>query len=158
MVILLMRDSVEIEPTYRDLIKELKEKKIRLSYQRVKILDYLNQHRTHPTADEIYTGLIAEIPSLSKTTVYNSLNSLVKANLIQELTIEDNENRYDIVTETHGHFKCEECGRIYDFKVELDSFNPEELKDFQINQKGVYFKGICKKCLETNQKNLQNEE
>jgi hypothetical protein len=31
MVILLMRDSVEIEPTYRDLIKELKEKKIRVS-------------------------------------------------------------------------------------------------------------------------------
>lgn len=149
---------METEPAYRDLVKELKEKKIRLSYQRVKILDYLNRNRTHPTADEIYTGLIAEIPSLSKTTVYNSLNSLVKANLVQELTIEDNENRYDIVTETHGHFKCEKCGRIYDFTVGLDSFNPEELKGFQINQKSVYFKGICKKCLETNQKIQQNEE
>ena len=103
---------METEPAYRDLVKELKEKKIRLSYQRVKILDYLNRNRTHPTADEIYTGLIAEIPSLSKTTVYNSLNSLVKANLVQELTIEDNENRYDIVTETHGHFKCEKCGTL----------------------------------------------
>ena len=138
---------METEPSYRDLVKELKEKKIRLSYQRVKILDYLNRNRTHPTADEIYTGLIAEIPSLSKTTVYNSLNSLVKANLVQELTIEDNENRYDIVTETHGHFKCEKCGKIYDFKVGLDSFNPEELKVFKSIKKVSISKGSVKNAL-----------
>ena len=43
------------------------------SVQRIAIMDYLIKHRTHPTVDEVYTALSDEIPTLSKTTVYNTL-------------------------------------------------------------------------------------
>lgn len=131
---------------YNDLLIELKNKKIRLSHQRLKVLEYLTQNYTHPTADQIYNGLHHEIPTLSKTTVYNTLNSLVEAGLVRVINIEDNETRYDIDISNHGHFKCESCRKIYDFNIDIDSFNTHELEDFEINDKNVYFKGICSQC------------
>lgn len=127
--------------------KELKKKNINLSYQRLKVLDFLVHNRIHPTADQIFTSLQNDIPTLSKTTVYNTLRILMKAGLVKVITIEDNETRYDINVENHGHFKCESCGKIHDFYVDIDSLKAGGLDDFRINDKHVYFKGICPGCL-----------
>jgi len=129
-----------------ELAKELKEKNIRLSHQRLKVLEYLNDHLIHPTVDQIYTGLHREIPSLSKTTIYSTLSALAEAGLVRVITIEDNETRYDIRTENHGHFKCESCGKIYDFTADPDSLQAGELENFDIRDKNVYFKGLCPDC------------
>jgi len=133
--------------SYDDLTNELKIKNIRLSHQRLKVLEYLTSHKIHPTVDQIYTGLHEEIPSLSKTTVYSTLNTLADAGMIRVINIEDNEIRYDITVEDHGHFKCESCGAIYDFKTDLDSLDASDLKNFKIRDKNVYFKGTCPMCL-----------
>lgn len=131
---------------YEDLLSELKNKNIRLSHQRLKVLEYLTQNYNHPTADQIYNGLHDEVPTLSKTTVYNTLNSLAEAGLVRVINIEDNETRYDVVTHNHGHFKCQQCKKIYDFQINIDSAEVSGLDDFVINEKSVYFKGICPQC------------
>lgn len=131
---------------FEELTQELKNKNIRLSHHRLKVLEFLNDNRIHPTVDQIYIELHKELPTLSKTTVYNSLNALVDAGLVKVITIEDNETRYDIVTDNHGHFKCESCGKIYDFEINLSDFTSKNLNDFKINNKDVYFKGICPDC------------
>ena len=46
---------------------------IKPSIQRLAVMGYLLEHRTHPAVDEIYNALKAEVPTLSKTTVYNTL-------------------------------------------------------------------------------------
>lgn len=140
-----------MKTAFEDLSIKLKNKNIRLSHQRLKVLEYVANHRCHPTVDQIYSDLHNEIPTLSKTTVYNTLNTLIEAGLVKLITIEDNETRYDIVTENHGHFKCESCGTIYDFEINIDSFSSKDLNGFRIDNKDVYFKGICPKC--TNQNN-----
>lgn len=84
---------------------------------------------------------------MSKSTVYNTLTSFMEAQLVRVITIEENETRYDIITHNHGHFKCDSCGAIYDFKINIDDFTAGELSGFQIYDKNVYFKGICPKCL-----------
>mgnify|MGYP001259209617 CR=1 FL=1 len=131
--------------------EELKEKlnitNIYLSHQRLKVLEYLVQNHCHPTVDQIFTDLQKDIPTLSKTTVYNTLRILVKSGLVRVITIEDNETRYDIVTENHGHFKCESCGTIFDFPIDIDSLVTGDLSKFKINDKNVYFKGLCPRCL-----------
>lgn len=99
------------------------------------------------TVDRIFTDLQKDIPTLSKTTVYNTLWILVEAGLVRVITIEDNETRYDIEVENHGHFKCESCGTIYDFRIDINSLNPGDLNNFKISDKNVYFKGICPRCL-----------
>jgi Fe2+ or Zn2+ uptake regulation protein len=63
------------------------------------------------------------------------------------ITIEENETRYDADTSIHGHFKCENCGKIYDFKVSFPQVDKNELKEFKIYEKQVYYKGKCKDCL-----------
>lgn len=136
-----MKDSLE------DLKKELQKKDIQLSYQRLKVLEYLVQNQCHPTVDRIFTDLQKDIPTLSKTTVYNTLRILAEAGLIRAITIEDNETRYDIVVENHGHFKCESCGEIYNFSIDMDLLSSEDLNDFKIHDKKIYFKGICPRCI-----------
>lgn len=122
---------------------------IKPSYQRIKIFEYLMNTKEHPTVDTIYRSLVGDIPTLSKTTVYNTLNLFVENNIALLITIEENETRYDADISLHGHFKCEKCGRVADFSVAMETVNVEALAGFQINQKHVYFKGICDRCLET---------
>ena len=126
----------------------LTEKDMKPSYQRIKILQYLISKRNHPTVDKIFNDLIKEIPTLSKATVYNTLDLFKKKNLARVVTIEDNETRFDAKVVNHGHFKCESCGSIYDFEINIDSFSTDLLEHFKINEKNVYFKGICPGCLE----------
>lgn len=132
-----------IENTAEHLIKN----DIRPSFQRIKILDYLINNQNHPTVDQIYQEVVKEIPTLSKTTVYNTLTRFVEAKILKGLHIEENEIRYDLILFNHGHFKCKQCGEIYDFPIDIDQFQSDQLKTFKIEEKGVYFKGICPQCL-----------
>lgn len=136
-----------MKPSLEYLRQELKAGNIHLSHQRLKILEYLAQNQCHPTVDQIFTNLQREISTLSRTTVYNTLRVLAEAGLVRMVAIEDNEIRYDIVTENHGHFKCESCGEIYDFGIDTNALVSKDLDRFKIHDKSVYFKGVCPKCL-----------
>lgn len=136
-----------MKKTLEELSNELKKNNIRLTHQRLKVLEYLSNSTKHPTVEEIYKELKQEVPSLSKTTIYNTLNYLAELNLVKVLAIDDNEAHFDAVTETHGHFKCDSCGEIYDFDIQMDSCSTENLDNFKINEKVVYFKGTCPGCL-----------
>lgn len=126
----------------------LKSHDIKPSFQRMKIFEYLITHRNHPTVEMIYKTLVKEIPTLSKTTVYNTLNLFVDKKIAIVIVIEENETRYDADMEIHGHFKCEECSAVYDIDVEAEKIQIKSLDNFQINEHHLYFKGICDKCLE----------
>jgi Fe2+ or Zn2+ uptake regulation protein len=128
----------------------LQQNKIKPSYHRIRILEYLISGKNHPTVDEIYTALVKEVPTLSKTTVYNTLNLLMDASLVKAITIEDNETRYDAVVTNHGHFKCTECSQIFDFAIDVDKVIVPDLRKFQVDQKNVYYQGICPTCLDKN--------
>lgn len=125
----------------------LKENGIKPSIQRIKIFQYLLDNHIHPTVDDIYQSLSSEIPTLSKTTVYNTLNIFVENNIAKEVIIEENEVRYDVIGDTHGHFKCKECGEITDFDIDLTKLELEELGNVEIEETHFYLKGICSKCL-----------
>jgi Fur family peroxide stress response transcriptional regulator len=142
-----MREGSYVKFLLKDLSAELKNRKIHPSYQRIKVLEYFNKNQCHPTVDQIFKDLKSEIPTLSKSTIYNTLNLFLKSRLIREINIEDNEIRYDIITKNHGHFKCENCGKIFNFSIDFNSFKTEELSGFKITDKNLYFKGICPNCL-----------
>ncbi len=125
----------------------LKTHEIKPSYQRMKIFEYLIVNRNHPTVDTIYQALIKEIPTLSKTTVYNTLNLFVEKKIVTVIVIEENETRYDADVSIHGHFKCQQCGEVYDINIRMDGIDISTLDNFQINEHHLYFKGICEKCL-----------
>lgn len=124
----------------------LKNNGIKPSYQRIKIFQYLAEYKNHPTVDMIHKALCTEIPTLSKTTVYNTLNLFIEKKIVNVIVIEENETRYDSVMAVHGHFKCEKCGKIFDIDINSDTVNKKQLKDFEVKEQHYYFKGICKEC------------
>ena len=122
----------------------LKSKNIRPSVIRIMIFDYLFNNRTHPTVDEIYSGLVKNVPTLSKTTVYNTLKLFVESSITKSITIEGFQTRYDADTAMHGHILCKHCGKVYDFNS--DKVSDNELEGFTISTKEVYYSGICRNC------------
>lgn len=128
--------------------EQLIKNNIKPSYQRIKILSYVANKLNHPTVEQIFNELVDELPTLSKTTVYNSINLFIKAGIVKPVNIEDHEVRYDYNLTHHGHFKCIKCGNIYDFPVEIDLYATDYLTGFEIHEKNVYCKGYCNQCLD----------
>ena len=133
-------------------VQELQENGINPSHQRVMILKYLVENQCHPTVEQIFSALRSSIPTLSKVTVYNTLDLFIEAKLVRTLAIEEKETRYDIVMQNHGHFKCSSCGKIYNFAVDIDRFLTDDLHGFQIAEKNVHFHGICPACIASEHK------
>lgn len=133
--------------TIEFLTDELLKKGIRPSYQRIRVLEYLHEKKGHPTVDEIFLFLSSEIPSLSKATIYNTLHTFVEVGLARTIGIDGDEMRYDITLTNHGHFKCDVCGTITNFAIDIDRYPAHELDQFEIKDKNVYFNGICPNCL-----------
>lgn len=131
-----------------DLAARLVQHGIRPSTQRMRIFAYLTASKDHPTADDVFQALLPEIPSLSKTTVYNTLSLFVREHLARQLSIEDGEARYDGDTSMHGHFRCVHCGAVCDFTVDMEHLSVRGLDDCVVQTKDVFFQGICKRCLE----------
>ncbi|MDH8677878.1 Fur family transcriptional regulator [Fusibacter bizertensis] len=126
----------------------LKTNGIKPSYQRIKIYEYLMQNKDHPTVESIYNALNGQIPTLSKTTVYNTLKIFIDRGIAMAITIDDNEVRFDAFVETHGHFKCQHCHQVYDFNVNFEGAVGDQLDDFDILEQQMFFYGICKNCRE----------
>ncbi len=132
------------------IIRMLQDARVRPSIHRMTVLSYVANRRTHPTAEEIFNAITAEFPTVSKTTVYNSLHTLVEAGLLRELEIESASTRYDLARQTpHSHFRCKCCGKIFDMSL------PEQLDSvvapgFKVDTADLYFNGLCPECAENN--------
>ena len=123
------------------------DKQIKPTYQRIKILEYLDKNSTHPTVDKIYAALFKKVPTLSKTTVYNTLDVLRKHGLVDVLTITGSEVRYEYIHRPHHHFYCRECKKIIDIDVNCVYQDMEYIKGHKVEQIHGYFKGVCMDCL-----------
>lgn len=117
---------------------------IRPSITRLEIMGYLISVRTHPTVEEIYEHLISKIPTLSKTTVYNTLKLFSEEGIIKLLTIDGNQVRADGFNDVHGHFMCTNCRKLFDFP--LEELTKEGLEGFDVKTREVYYTGLCKNC------------
>lgn len=119
---------------------------IKPSFARMQVYNYLMASKDHPTVDTIYNALVDTIPTLSKTTVYNTLKVFMEANLVKSLNLYENEKRYDIIDDNHSHFICEKCDNIYDIPYEDTNLLPEGYGKFKIKEKQILLKGICESC------------
>ena len=124
---------------------------IRPSLQRMAVMEYLMTHKTHPTADEIFSALYPHIPTLSRTTVYNTLSMLAGCGAILALDIDAGQMHYDGDTVPHAHFLCIRCGDIHDIFPGMDDWR--RMVDAVSPPPGVSvtnmqfsYKGLCAKC------------
>ena len=123
------------------------ERGIRPSMQRLAIMDYLINHPIHPTIDDVYQALSNKVPTLSRTTVYNTLRMLSENQAAQMITIDEHRVCYDGNVESHVHFYCKKCGKIIDlFGEQAPKLEGEKTVEGNIIQEEqLYYKGICAK-------------
>lgn len=102
----------------------LMEYGIQPTAQRCVVTGYLLETDCHPTAEEVMLAVKDRLPcSLSRATVYNTLKLLVDKGLLQELSTEPGQIRYDANTGPHHHFVDRESGRIYDLEVDSEGIS-----------------------------------
>lgn len=134
--------------TTSQILQILKASGVRPSVHRIAVLEYVANRGTHPTADEVFNAISVDFPSVSKTTVYNSLHTLVDAGVLRELDIENLTTRYDLALQIpHSHFRCKSCGRIFDMELPPD-LEGKVRPGFIVETTDLYFAGLCPECVE----------
>ncbi|MBO7276981.1 MAG: transcriptional repressor [Bacteroidales bacterium] len=128
------------------------EKDIKPSVQRLAVMTYLLEHRTHPTVEEIFNDLKDKIPTISKTTIYNTLKLLALKKAILSITIDEKMVRYDGYVDRHAHFICLSCGKVVDvpLKEMIEFPKTENVEGFALEETHVYHRGYCMDCLKEN--------
>ncbi len=128
------------------LMEKLEAHQIPVSLQRIHILSFLFENPGHYRAEEVYETLKPKVPTLSKSTVYNTLHLFSEKGLLRTLSLEEGVTHYDAMMEDHAHFICEQCHQITN--VPLQEALPQiDLPGTQIHQKDLIYRGICQKCL-----------
>ena len=92
---------------------------MRNSKQKDIILRALDEHRIHPTADELYKYIHQEHSEIGVATVYRNLNKLAEKGIIKKIIGLDGSSHFDSCTEPHYHFMCSGCGKIYDIPGDI---------------------------------------
>ncbi|MCM8807687.1 MAG: transcriptional repressor [Candidatus Omnitrophica bacterium] len=130
-----------------EILKLFKEKGIKPSFQRVEIFKYFIENKTHPSVDEIFKHLVKKIPTLSITTVYNTLKLFCQKKLLSEILIEENQIKFDFIEKPHIHFKCKKCEKIYDIFKMCSIIKCKEVNGHKVEEHHIYLIGTCKECL-----------
>ena len=96
----------------------------RYTPQRHAVYRTLARSGDHPTAEDVYQGVKAEVPNISLATVYKALETLVATGLATRLTAGEgagsNSARYDARGEHHYHLRCLRSGTVRDLPTSYD--------------------------------------
>jgi Fur family ferric uptake transcriptional regulator len=108
-------------------------KGMRLTSQRMTIIDVVFNTEEHFTADQLLEWSKAKDSSISRATVYRTLPLLTESDLVHEMDFGKDYKYYDpnyAEHPNHNHIICEDCDRI----VEFESKKIEKIED-EITQK-----------------------
>lgn len=104
-----------------DLAKRLTDSGLRPTPQREVVFRVILEKRDHPTADEIYVRVKAEMPTISLATVYNCLETLVQCGLIRQVNLERAPTRYCPNLSEHAHFHDNTTGQVHDVELPAET-------------------------------------
>ena len=129
----------------------LREKGLRVTQQRVAVLEYLLSTPKHPTAEDVGAAVNRLVPTASRASVYNVLHSLKESGLIDELVLGDAVARYDANLDRHHHFICRACGAVEDvpFETFQEAPRPRLADGHTVEDYTVTLRGVCPGCTKT---------
>jgi len=135
------------------MLEKLKEAGMRVTPQRLAIIKFLDGNTSHPSVEEIYRKLKPEFPSLSMATVYNTLETLNEAGIIQEINIEPGKRHFDPNPKPHCHFYCRRCKRVFDVDLDIQPVDgPAWIGEFWVENCYTNLVGKCRDCINSSKK------
>ncbi len=137
-----------------DALAILRDKGLKATTQRIAILEALMSERAHPTAEEIHDALATEHPTISRSTVYETLSRFSEEGILDPLQTGDGVTRFEFHNHPHVNVVCIECQQIAD--VDSDHITPflEHVRDetpWQVLDQQVKLRGLCHACKATKQ-------
>ena len=130
------------------IVQTLLSRGVRPSPQRTAVYEALAGRKDHPSAEVLFAALRPTMPTLSKTTVLNTLRLFQSVGLTRDVRCEEGELRFDGSPAFHAHFKCRGCGALFDIPVvggHEVTFVPLP-EGFQLDDEQVIYYGLCKRC------------
>ena len=126
-----------------------RESSLPVTTQRRVVFEAILDRNDHPTAEQLYREVRAELPQISRMTVHRILGTFVSLGLVAKTCHPGSAARFDPKVGQHHHLVCLDCGRIMDVedprlnRLPWPVINPHE---FQIEDYHVHFRGRCARC------------
>ena len=133
-----------------DLVSRLRENGMRLTPQRMAVLQTVIGSEEHLSAEEIYEQVRVDYPMIGLATVYKTIAMLKEMGEVVAINLHNERARYDGSGQApHPHFICTNCNRIFDIEDETLEKLPGEVAaktGHEITEYRLDFFGICQEC------------
>jgi Fe2+ or Zn2+ uptake regulation protein len=131
-----------------ELTEAFRVRGLKVTPQRQRIFTVLHDNPEHPTAETVYASVVADMPTISLRTVYQTLNDLAAMGELVQLDLGTGSARFDPNLDGHHHLVCDRCGKVLDVDAEIEGLDlPEDRRHgFVIDATQVVFRGTCPDC------------
>jgi Fur family peroxide stress response transcriptional regulator len=99
----------------KECIQILSEKRLKITPQRIVVLDALIRLKNHPSAENVINYIKAHHPAISTATIYNNLDTFIEKGIIRKVKTGNDIMRYDAIEENHHHLYSTDSERIEDY-------------------------------------------
>jgi Fur family transcriptional regulator, ferric uptake regulator len=132
---------------------QLRSRGFRVTAQRMAVLHVLHHSPARLSPNEVYRRARMDLPGLTETTVYRTLDFLSQNGLVWPIRMEKGHLVYELAGKQHHHLICRECGR----EMELDYAlltglysTVEAASGYKLTDDHLTLFGICPECQKTN--------
>lgn len=126
----------------KDMIPRLRAAGIRPTLQRIEIARHVLATRAHPCAEDVLKATRRRHPTVSRATVYNTLNLLVEKGLLKGQTLREGTLVFDPFLDPHHHFIDDRTDGIYDIPWDaLRVTGHEALRGFDVRDYQIVLRG-----------------
>ncbi|MBM4161975.1 MAG: transcriptional repressor [Ignavibacteria bacterium] len=130
----------------KEAVKLLRDSGIQLTPQRTAVVESVLESTTHPSADEVFEMARRKCPTVSRATVYNTLNLLVEKQVVRAQILREGTVVFDTNMKKHHHFIDDETGTIHDIPWEsLEVRGEQRLDGFDVREYQVILRGRKKR-------------
>jgi Fe2+ or Zn2+ uptake regulation protein len=128
----------------------MKDINMRASSVNYAILEVLGNEQAHLTAAEVYDQIRARLSAVNPSTVYRSLDRLVKAGLVSVSDMGKRPVVYEVIgKKAHHHLVCQRCGEAINIDNESIRQVFSEIENetgFQLTTNHLVLFGVCPCC------------
>jgi Fur family ferric uptake transcriptional regulator len=143
---LIKRERLDTK-NYKRIIRDMN---LKVTKQRMAILEGLNSGQAHVTAQEVYEAVNEKHPEIGFATVYRFLRKLTEEKFVTEVRMGGLPARYELTPSTHhDHLTCVECGKIVEFENhEIERLQRQVAREmgFDLTDHVLELYGVCNNC------------
>jgi Fur family peroxide stress response transcriptional regulator len=142
-------EGIAVESRSDYLRERLRDLGLRITPQRMAVLNSIGNRRNHPTQIQILRDVKEKYPTTARSTILNTLRILEEVGEIRELKLGDGTVRICSKGDPHAHIICKRCGEIRDFRGEkVNSLQKtvDQESGYRITDSDIKFYGVCEHC------------